>query len=772
MSVLVADIKDYSRLSNEQLRSFFKNVIPDIAEILDDADTVEQNSWGDGIIAFFNEESSAVECAFAIKELFYTFSTNDYGLPETDLDIRLALHSAYVWEGTNPIRSSTGFVGSDIALAARIEPIAISNRIFATKLFVDNLHEEVVQNENIAIDHLYPTELAKGWGNEEICHIRRDNAQPLEEAEFRDHVRSVQSSEAEKEANSVEKILLENNSPDDKKNAIDILADRGDIESMNLLADIASDRDGTRGDIRARAAGRLDQFEDPTIVEALTDIIENDDYYKAVNNAIVCLGTLRSLETYEALVGVLEGDDEYLDLLRCSAAGALGSLADERAVDPLVGRLDPDVESSGMVRQHVVNALSDIESVRSVEPLIEHSLSDPDEDTCGTAVEVLAEIGDRQAIEPLSEIIRNQDEYLADLRSAAVRALTKIGEKEAINALVAALDDPSYEVRVRAIVALGELNAVSALDEIEELLQGTDSTPEDIRAASAVSIQKIGQRDAKETLIDALDDPSMKVRGNVVSAIAKAGIVDAMPHLSEIVTNPDETYAEVRSKAALAIGDLEQPAGLTALREGVNDPADGVQTSSVMAAGFIDTPESRQLVVDILQSDRAVPVRSFAAKSLGLSDDDTVAQPLLDILQSDVETKVASGAIIALGKQRAEFAGETILDIATDTSRSVNIRDRALLTLQVIPDPSYTDDLYDIITNQDTIESLDNKAMIALRAIGTHNATNRLENIIEESDISSKVIHAQRLLEGYQPQDVRQDATEIINNNYDSFRDV
>jgi len=216
VSVMVADVKDYSCLSNDHLEGFFTEVLSDIADTLDDYSTISQNSWGDGIIAFFPEESDAVECAFDIRRLFYNFSSNKYNLPDTDLDIRIALHTAWVWKGKNPVRSKSGFVGSDIALAARIEPIAIPNRIFATETFANLIPDPIKQSNKIEIDRLYATELAKGWGAEELCHIRREDMDEITEEELQKHHEEIKS-EKDTDNSSIRNLLIESDDPDDKK---------------------------------------------------------------------------------------------------------------------------------------------------------------------------------------------------------------------------------------------------------------------------------------------------------------------------------------------------------------------------------------------------------------------------------------------------------------------------------------------------------------------------------------------------------------------------
>lgn len=768
VSVMVADVKDYSNLSDNHLESFFTEVLSDIANTLENYNTVGQNSWGDGIIAFFPEESNAVECAFDIRDLFYNFSSGEYNLPDTDLDIRIALHTAWVWEGENPIRSESGFVGSDIALAARIEPIAIPNHIFATESFVNIIPDNIKQNNRIEIDRLYATELAKGWGAEELCHIRRENWEDLTEEELQKHHEEVKS-EKETDSGSIQNVLIESDDPDDKKKAINVLSKRGDKKSMELVEDLATEREDTLADVRAQAAGRLDEFEDPSVIDTLIDVVKNDDYYAAVNNAVACLGNLSNPRAYDTLVDVLESSDVYADEARQNAAVAIGSLNQSQAVDALATRLDPEIEDSIAVRRRVVDALSMLEDVRATEPLINHSLDDPDEQTRGKAVEALAELGDKRAIEPLSGILQDSESHPTRIRRSVISSLVELSDYEAVDSLTQALEDPSNDVKTTAVIALGEIGAVSSIQKIETLLKDSDGSKEELRAACAVSLGKMGQQEAKEALIEALDDPSVDVRRAAMQAIGQGKIVDTLPQLSDILNSPDENVAEIRKTAAMAIGDLGQADGLPALREGIDDAVEEVQRSIVQSAAFIDTPESRKLVIEVLESERPVPVRAMAAKSLGASNDDTVSKPLLDILDSDYEQRVARAAVIALGNLSVDYASIKIAEIARNSPDYPKLRRRALLALQVIPDPAITEDIYKIIDEEETIWEIDKIAMNLLRAIGTQESTEYLKQLQEQNNSQQKVIYAQRLLQA-DPEEVRDDARETIEQIYDRFK--
>jgi len=70
------------------------------------------------------------------------------------------------------------------------------------------------------------------------------------------------------------------------------------------------------------------------------------------------------------------------------------------------------------------------------------------------AAEELGASGDRRALEPLLEALREADPFT---REAAARALGQLGDRRAVDGLLAALHDPWWNVRAAACQALGQL---------------------------------------------------------------------------------------------------------------------------------------------------------------------------------------------------------------------------------------------------------------------------------------------------------------------------
>lgn len=176
-SILFADVKGFSTLTDFQLRQFFLQALPRVATVLEENEPWAVNSWGDGVVAFFRDAASAARCGLTLRDMFSRGDWRDYGLPD-ELALRVGLHFAPVYIGHDPIRKVEGVVGTQINLAARIEPVVPINRVFATLTFVEVLktHGTV---KTYAWDGVGPWELAKGWGVEELYNVRWGDEAPF-----------------------------------------------------------------------------------------------------------------------------------------------------------------------------------------------------------------------------------------------------------------------------------------------------------------------------------------------------------------------------------------------------------------------------------------------------------------------------------------------------------------------------------------------------------------------------------------------------------------
>jgi HEAT repeat protein len=146
-------------------------------------------------------------------------------------------------------------------------------------------------------------------------------------------------------------------------------------------------------------------------------------------NAFTAVMELGRLRTRKSVTLLLEALDRNDDVARC-AARELGKMGDAAAVVPLAGALRRPETG-----QAAAEALATL-GAPSVDALVT-ALGDPNGAARALAAEALGKIGDRRAVEPLSNVLAQDAEY--GVRIAAAAALGQLKDQRAIWVLVATL---------------------------------------------------------------------------------------------------------------------------------------------------------------------------------------------------------------------------------------------------------------------------------------------------------------------------------------------
>lgn len=173
----------------------------------------------------------------------------------------------------------------------------------------------------------------------------------------------------------------------------------------------------------------------------------------------------------KAILAQAGADKEYM--VRTSALKALGALRSPETFEPLLAMLDekPKVERPGLpavsIAPDVLKALGQIGDRKAVEPALKQ-LAAGDSQTRAAAAECLGKLGDKRAVEPLLKLLEDEKRPAAEITLAA-DALGRLGDERAVPALVRILERGDRHVVFSASMALNREPFVSRPEVIKAL---------------------------------------------------------------------------------------------------------------------------------------------------------------------------------------------------------------------------------------------------------------------------------------------------------------
>jgi adenylate cyclase len=176
VAVLFSDVKGY-RLKEPQLKTFINVVLPRIMTVLSPYKDgmLEINTWGDAILLVTSDPNALAHFALDLRDFYRNTPWSDHQLP-TDLNCRIGLHSGVVFIGDDPLRDRKGIIGTQMNVAARIEPITPVGEVFATDAF-EKLSKQHT-DDTIAFYDAGLQLLAKDFGTAHLYRLRRQHEAP------------------------------------------------------------------------------------------------------------------------------------------------------------------------------------------------------------------------------------------------------------------------------------------------------------------------------------------------------------------------------------------------------------------------------------------------------------------------------------------------------------------------------------------------------------------------------------------------------------------
>jgi class 3 adenylate cyclase len=171
-AMLFADVKGFSRLTDEQLPMFTERVLGSFASVLERwrQDVWHRNTWGDGIYVVLSNVTVAADCALELQEMIDGIDFEADHLP-SDLALRLGGHIGPVFPTHDPVRDALGFMGSHVSRTARIEPVTPPGAVYVTEPFAAAIALE--QASQFACDYVGRMPAAKNYGVLRMYRLRR-----------------------------------------------------------------------------------------------------------------------------------------------------------------------------------------------------------------------------------------------------------------------------------------------------------------------------------------------------------------------------------------------------------------------------------------------------------------------------------------------------------------------------------------------------------------------------------------------------------------------
>jgi HEAT repeat protein len=291
----------------------------------------------------------------------------------------------------------------------------------------------------------------------------------------------------------------------------------------------------------------------------------------------------------------------------------------------------------------------------------------------GQICEIFGQTKDRAAIPTLLEALKGE---FYTVRGKSARALADIGDKQAVQPILGLLKDKEAETRINAALALGQFNHPVTFGGIGDLL--LDDLEIEVRQAAAKALSRTRNPAVLPYLMDAMRD-SFWWYGREHAALV---LLDAIESFGSFAVEPlIEALADkegtVRRFAARILGNIKDPRAIEALGMELYDLNHEVGTAVALALSQIG-PAS----YDVLEAAARHPepgIRANVILALGKIKDNRVAPILLDLIR-DPDRSVQKQAVLSLGELGDPRAVPVLLEISTSRTD----REMAHLARQVL----------------------------------------------------------------------------------------
>ena len=138
-AILFADVMRFSDLDETKIPLFVKGYLNPLATLVQQArqggyGPLDFNTWGDGLFCVFDSMLKAGEFALKLQQFTGSGDWRVEGNAD-NLKLRIALHAGPVYRVPDPIFPKEMFIGTNVNLAARMEPKTPPGEVYCSQTF-------------------------------------------------------------------------------------------------------------------------------------------------------------------------------------------------------------------------------------------------------------------------------------------------------------------------------------------------------------------------------------------------------------------------------------------------------------------------------------------------------------------------------------------------------------------------------------------------------------------------------------------------------------
>jgi hypothetical protein len=172
-SMLMGDIRGYSKLNDEQLITFSQLMLRACADVLSryDAAIEYRNTWGDALFVVLADPVAAARCGLDLQDAVAEIDLAGVNLPDS-LALRLSGHIGPIFPVVDPVLRQPSFSGSHITHVARLEPVTPPGALVVTEAFAAALELSVCTD--LTCDYVGHRPAAKDYGRVRMYTVERN----------------------------------------------------------------------------------------------------------------------------------------------------------------------------------------------------------------------------------------------------------------------------------------------------------------------------------------------------------------------------------------------------------------------------------------------------------------------------------------------------------------------------------------------------------------------------------------------------------------------